>query len=108
MKEIKAIVQSSMLENVLRTLHGMKGLPGCTVSQVCGYQKSGAKSDEWVLEHEERAKIEIVVRDSDAKRVAEAIAKNARTGSPGDGKIFVLECSDAIHIRTGRRGESAL
>jgi nitrogen regulatory protein P-II 1 len=107
MKEIKAVIQPAMLEKVLRALHAMNGLPGCTVSHVHGYQRSGGEPDEF-LRHEERAKLEIVVKDSDAKKVAEAIMKNARTGSPGDGKIFVMECVDVVRIRTGERGDQAI
>ena len=108
MKEIKAIIQTAVLENVLRALRGMKGLPGCTVSRVHGYQRSDGVSDEGTLEPDERTKLEIVVRNSDAQKVVSAIAKNARTGSPGDGKIFVIACVDAMRIRTGERGEAAL
>ena len=108
MKEIKAILQPSALDKVLRALHGIKGLPGCTVSHVHGYQRSGAGSAEFILEHEDRAKIELVVKDSDAKKVVEAIMNNARTGGPGDGKIFVIECVDIVSIRTGERGSAAV
>ncbi|MBI4376152.1 MAG: P-II family nitrogen regulator [Elusimicrobia bacterium] len=107
MKEIKAVIQPAMLEKVLRALHAMKGLPGCTVSHVHGYQRAGGEPEEF-LRHEERAKLEIVVKDSDAKKVAEAIMKSARTGSPGDGKIFIIDCEEVVSIRTGKRGDAAV
>ncbi|MBI5246837.1 MAG: P-II family nitrogen regulator [Elusimicrobia bacterium] len=108
MKEIKAIIQTPVLEKVLRALRAMKGLPGCTVSHVRGYQRSDGVSDEGLLESAERTKLEIVVQDVDANKVVQAIAKNAHTGSPGDGKIFVIACLDALQIRTGERGEAVL
>ena len=108
MKEIKAIIQSSVLDKVLLALHGMKGLPGCTVSHIHGYQRSNGGGEEDALRYDERTKLEVVVKDSDAKKVIEAIAKNARTGSPGDGKIFVMECVEAVSIRTGKRGYAAI
>lgn len=108
MKEIKAIIQPSTLEQVLRALHGIKGLPGCTVSNVHGYQKSGAESDDFILERDERMKLELVVKDSDAKKAVETIMKHARTGGPGDGKIFVIECVDIVSIRTGKKGNAAV
>lgn len=108
MKEIKAIIQTSVLDKVLLALHGMKGLPGCTLSHVHGYQRSDAGAEEEAPEHEERIKLEIVVKDADAKKVAESIEKNARTGSPGDGKIFIMHCEDIVSIRTGEHGERAL
>jgi nitrogen regulatory protein P-II 1 len=108
MKEIKAIIQSAVLDKVLRALHDMKGLPGCTVSHVHGYQKSDGTSPTSEHAHDERTKLEIVVKDSDAKKVVETIVKNARTGGPGDGKIFVIDCGEVVSIRTGKRGDAAV
>ncbi len=108
MKEIKAIIQTSVLDKVLLALHGMKGLPGCTVSHVHGYRKSDSGSAEETLESEERTKLEIVVNDSDEKKVVETIMNNARTGGPGDGKIFVIDCEEIVSIRTGKRGDDAV
>lgn len=108
MKEIKAVIQPAVLEKVLRALRSMKGLPGCAVSHIHGYQKSDGRSAESGPEHEERAKLEIVVKDSDAKRVTDAIAKAARTGGAGDGKVFVIECADVVRIGTGERGNAAV
>lgn len=107
MKEIKAIIQSSALDRVLLALHGMKGLPGCTVSHVHGYRRAGGPPEE-ALQREERTKLEMVVKDSDAKNVVDAIVKSARTGSPGDGKIFVIDCAEVVRIRTGERGNKAI
>ncbi len=108
MKEIKAILQPAASEKAIRALRSMKGLPGCTVSHVHGYQKSDGASAESAPEHEERIKLEIVVKDSDAKKVVDTIVKNARTGSPGDGKIFVIDCEEVVSIRTGKRGAAAV
>ncbi len=49
-------------------------------------------------------KLEIVVKDKDVEKVVDVILKNARSGTPGDGKIFVTPVEDAIRIRTGERG----
>ena len=108
MKEIKAVIQTSMLEKVLLALHAIKGLPGCTVSHVHGYRKSDSGTAEEALEPDERTKLEIVVKDSDAKKVVETIIGNARTGGAGDGKIFVMNCEDIVAIRTGKRGSAAV
>jgi len=47
------------------------------------------------------------VADALASPAVEAIMRAARTGRSGDGKIFVLPVTEAIHIRTGERGMSA-
>ena len=58
MKEIKAIIQPSMLDKVLLALHEAQELPGCTVSRVQGYRRSGKLTPERVLEPRERVKLE--------------------------------------------------
>jgi nitrogen regulatory protein PII len=40
--------------------------------------------------------------------VIETIARTAKTGSIGDGKIFVRDLASAVRIRTGETGETAL
>lgn len=106
MKEIKAVIQRSVLDRVLLALHAMKGLPGCTVSHVHGYRRSDDGPAEQALEWDERTKLEIVVKDSDAKKVVAAIVEHARTGGPGDGKVFVIACLDVVKITSGKRGEA--
>jgi nitrogen regulatory protein PII len=41
-------------------------------------------------------------------KVVAAIAAAARTGSIGDGKVFVMPMGEAIRIRTGEKGEAAI
>ncbi|UPT75482.1 MAG: P-II family nitrogen regulator [Elusimicrobiota bacterium] len=108
MKEIKAIIRTDVLEKVLRALRAMKNLPGCTVSHVHGYHKSVGTSLDSEPENEEMTKLELVIKDTDVKRVIDEIAANARTGGPGDGKIFVLDCAEIVSIRTGQRGDAAV
>lgn len=108
MKEIKAIIQTSRLEKVLLALHDVKGLPGCIVSHVHSYSKSDSGPVEETLESEERTKVEIVVKNSDQKKVIDVIVKHARAGGPGDGKIFIMNCEEVVAIRTGKRGPAAV
>ncbi|HEX7410205.1 MAG TPA: P-II family nitrogen regulator, partial [Candidatus Binatia bacterium] len=51
---------------------------------------------------------EIVVDDSNAAQIVEAICNAARTGHIGDGKIFVLPMEEIVRIRTGERGKDAI
>jgi nitrogen regulatory protein P-II 1 len=53
-------------------------------------------------------KIEVVVPNERASTVVALIAGAAKTGSIGDGKVFVSPLEDAVRIRTGEHGESAL
>ena len=113
MKEIKAIIQPFMLNNVLSALEGIAELPGLTVSQVLGWgRERGAAAQDLVQEaghsFAKKTKLEIVVADELAPRVVQAIVEHARTGRAGDGKIFVYEVVEVVRIRTGERDEEAL
>jgi len=55
-----------------------------------------------------KVKIEVAVADPQVARVLETIARTAKTGSIGDGKIFVRDLSEVVRIRTGETGETAL
>jgi nitrogen regulatory protein PII 2 len=52
--------------------------------------------------------LDIVVSEVPHEKVVEAIVSVNRTGSFGDGKVFVLPIEDALRIRTGERGEAAI
>jgi len=113
MKEIKAIIQPFMLEKVLDALAEYEPLPGITISHVQGWGKTrppDAAQTTTVGGHAvaQKCKVEIVVTDDLAPRVADLIATAARTGNPGDGKVFLVDVLDVVKIRTGERGESAL
>lgn len=113
MKEIKAIIQPYMLDDVCDALGQVEGLPGLTVSQVLGFGKTRAVDATNVVEEGGRAfakktKLEVVVTDDMASSVVEIIARVAHTGKPGDGKIFIYEVSEVVKIRSGERGDSAI
>ena len=124
MKEIKAIIQPFMLTRVVTALHKIEGLPGITISEIKGFGKSrGKKSslsgippeagengniEEGIYEFIPKVKIEMVVQDEMVEEVLATIKENAHTGNPGDGKIFVIEVSNVVKIRTNERGEIAL
>lgn len=113
MKEIKAIIQPSLLTKVIIALKEHPGLPGVTVSEVKGFGKSRASDakDKVVVESVEyvqKVKLEIVVPDDLWKEVVELIEKTTHTGRPGDGKIFVYDVNEVVKISDGERGEKAI
>lgn len=55
-----------------------------------------------------KVKLEIVARDEEVEAIVETILRHARTGEPGDGKIFILPADDAVRIRTEERGDEAI
>jgi len=65
-------------------------------------------SKEYRLDFLPKMKIEVVVIDEDVSSVVNAICKGAKTGEIGDGKIFVIPIENAIRVRTGDSGTSAV
>ena len=108
MKEIKAIIQPHMLTKVIDSLKAMEHLPGVTVSEVLGFghippESTQNKIVEEFIEYAKKTKLEIVVPDELAEQVVDVITRNAHTGLPGDGLIFVSPVNEVVKIRTGER-----
>ena len=111
MKENKAIIQPHMLTKVIDSLRSMDDLPGITVSEVRGFGRNRAKSAknkivEDFIEYAKKAKLEIVVPDNLVDQVVATITRNAHTGHPGDGLIFVSSVEEVMRIRTGEKNGS--
>lgn len=110
MYEVKAIVRPEMLEGVINELRAIPGLPGIAVSQIRAYGRRVLQSGTPGIESAvvSMARLEVVVPESLVEPMTSAIAKAARTGHHGDGKILVTAVSDVIRIRTGERGRDAV
>jgi len=112
MKLIVAIIKPFKLEEVKEALAQL-GIEGMTVTEVKGFGRQKGHTEiyrgsEYTVDFLPKVKIEIVVTDEIVGRVIENIAKAAKTGKIGDGKVFVLPLDDAVRIRTDERGEAAL
>jgi nitrogen regulatory protein P-II 1 len=105
MKEIKAYLRPHMVDAVVDALESQPRTPGVTVTEVKGF---GHRAGGGPVELTERVKLEIVVPDSEVERIVDTIVEKARTGSPGDGKVFVSKVTEAVRIRTGERGRVAV
>jgi len=53
-------------------------------------------------------KIELVCEDREAEKFISVIAEKVCTGEKGDGKIFASDISEAVSIRTGKKGSLAI
>lgn len=112
MKKIEAIIRPGKLEEIKDALNKFN-VHGITVSQVmgCGLQKGRKeffRGNEVTLNLLPKIKIEIVTKDGYVEDIIRLITEEARTGEVGDGKIFIYDVEDAVKIRTGERGESAI
>ena len=112
MKFIVAIIQPFKLDAVRESLSEL-GIEGLTASEVRGFGRQKGhreiyRGSEYTINYVPKVKIEIAVGDEITERVIETIQNVAQTGKIGDGKIFVLELSEAVRVRTGETGEAAL
>ena len=112
MKLIIAIIKPFKLDEVREALTPL-GVQGLTVSEVKGFGRQKGQTEiyrgaEYHVNFLPKLKIEVAVANDLAEQVVEAIAKAARTGKIGDGKIFVTEIERAVRIRTGETDDEAL
>jgi len=112
MKKIEAIIKPFKLDDVKEALTGA-GIIGMTVSEVRGFGRQKGHTEmyrggEYTVDFLPKIKIEIVVPDALADKVVALVTGAARTGSIGDGKVFVEPLEEAFRIRTGERGDNAV
>ena len=112
MKMITCMVRPEKLEAITDALDKMH-IVGMTVTDVRGFgrqkgQVEHYRGGEYTIRFINKVRIDLVVQDEDVKKVMNAIGKTARTDNVGDGKIFVVPVEDAMRIRTGEVGTSAL
>jgi nitrogen regulatory protein P-II 1 len=112
MKKIEAIIRHFKLEDVKSALmeHGVAGM---TITEVRGFGRQKGHTEmyrgaEYSVDFVPKIKIEIVVPDAKLQTALDTIMRSARTGQVGDGKIFVSDLVEAVRIRTGEAGETAI
>ena len=112
MKMIVAYVRHEAFEPIRQDLLDA-GFPSLSISEVKGSGRQKGitehyRGSEIAIHLRPKLKIEIVVDDEAKSLVVETILRHARTGSVGDGKIFVLPVEEAVRIRTGEAGDEVL
>jgi nitrogen regulatory protein P-II 2 len=112
MKLVIAIIKPFKLDEVRDALSGI-GVQGMTVSEVRGFGRQKGQTEiyrgaEYTTNMVPKVRLEIAVDEGLAARVVETIQHTARTGSIGDGKLFVLDMEQVVRIRTGESGHDAL
>lgn len=112
MKKIEAIIKPFKLDDVKEGLTEI-GVHGMTVSEVKGFGRQKGHTEiyrgaEYKVDFVPKLKLEVVVSTDTVSEVLKVIEQKAKTGSIGDGKIFVTSLEDVVRIRTGERGEEAI
>ncbi|MEA2716132.1 MAG: nitrogen regulatory protein 1 [Actinomycetota bacterium] len=109
---VTAIIKPFKLEEVKDALRGA-GILGLTVSEVQGFGRQGGKNEtfrgsEYAVSFVPKVKVEVLVNDTDVDKIIDLIAATAQTGKIGDGKIWAVETTRVMRVRTGEMGEDAL
>lgn len=123
MKEITAVIRMNKMNETKRAL-AEAGIAALTARKVVG--RGQGKVDYMLLKGAEegyeeainqlgpgpklipKRMLTLVVPDEKVKTVVDTVIEVNQTGSPGDGKIFVLPMLDAVRVRTGEDGEVAI
>ncbi len=111
-KLITAIIKPYKLDDVKEALK-TAGVVGLTVTEVRGFGRQGGHTEtyrgtEYQIDFVPKVKMEIVVDDSLADGVVDAIVEAGRTDKIGDGKVWVTTVDEMVRIRTGERGVDAV
>ena len=112
MKLVVAIVKPHRLDEVKETLQDL-GVNGLTTTDVEGFGRQRGHTEiyrgaEYRVDFVPKVKVEVLCDDDQVSGVVDAVAKAARTGKIGDGKIWVVQVEQVLRIRTGEMGPDAL
>jgi nitrogen regulatory protein PII len=118
MNLVLAVIQPNKLDAVKEALVKL-GIQGMTVTGAKGFGRQKGRplaflglldmeGKPFTVDFVPKVRLEIVVNDDLVDAVVETIVTTARTGSIGDGKLFVIPVSRAVRIRTGETDAQAL
>lgn len=112
MKKIEAIIRPEKLDAVRLGLEKI-GIVGMNVTNVQGRGRQKGiclqwRAGEYCVEFLQKVQLDIILDNKDLEKVIDEICKAARTGKPGDGKIFVYNVEDVIRVGSGERGINAI
>ena len=112
MNLVTAIIKPHKLDDVKSALSQF-GVKGLTVTEATGYGRQKGKTEvyrgtEYTIDLLPKTRIEVLADDDAVSDVVKAIVDGARTGSIGDGKVWVVAVEQTLRIRTGEMGGDAL
>ena len=112
MKLIVAVIKPFKLDEVKEALTAA-GVQGMTLTEAQGFGRQRGHSEvyrgaEYTVDFVPKLRVEVLVDDSLAREVVDAIVRTAATGKIGDGKVWVVPVEEVVRIRTGERDRDAL
>ncbi len=110
--EVKSTSTREAMSDISEALTEV-GVQGLTTSEVSGFGRQKGHTEiyrgaEYAISFVPKTKIEVAVDDDQVEKIVDAIRETAGTGNIGDGKIFVLDVTQAVRIRTGETNKDAL
>ncbi len=112
MKKIEAIVRPEKLDDVRKALEE-KSIFGMTVEEVQGRGRQKGiclqwRAGEYCVDFLPKLKLDIIVDDKDLETAITTITSAAKTGTNGDGKLFIYPVEDVVRVSSGERGREAI
>jgi nitrogen regulatory protein P-II 1 len=112
MKRIETIISPSKVGDVCAALEKV-GHPGIMITEIEGHGKQKGveqrlRGKTYKIDLLTKAKVEVIVKDSECNGIVKAITAAAYSGKIGDGKIFIHPVDDAVRISTAERGDMAI
>lgn len=112
MKKIECVIKPFKLDEVRAALLEI-GVRGMTVSEVRGFGRQRGHAEifrgsEYTTNFLPKTKVEVVCNDDIVNDAVKVLMEAARTGTVGDGKVFVLSVERCLRIRTGEEQEDAV
>lgn len=112
MKRIDAVIRREQFAAVKKALDRI----GCPGMMVFTFRGHGRQKGVYETFNGRRFKVELVPKllltiiadDAQAQQIVDVIGRAARTGTVGDGKIFVAALEEVVRIRTGETGGAAI
>jgi len=112
MKLVVAVLKPFKLDEVKESLKTL-GVQGMTLTEAQGFGRQRGHTEvyrgaEYEVDFVPKIRVEVLVDDTQADEVVEAIVNTAATGKIGDGKVWVIPVEAVVRVRTGERGRDAL
>jgi len=112
MKLVVAVIKPHQVETVKDALHAID-VNGITLTEARGHGRQRGHSEvyrggEYKVDFIPKVEMTILVTDDQVEKVAGTIVESARTGTIGDGKLWVIPVETAVRIRTGEAGDAAV
>ena len=112
MKLVVAVIKPHQVEAVKDALHAID-VNGITLTEAHGHGRQRGHSEvyrggEYTVDFIPKVEMTVLVTDDQVEAVAGTIVEAARTGTIGDGKLWVIPVETAVRIRTGEVGDAAV